>query len=120
MHAAILVALLSLAQPPAPPRTQIHFQEPVGMKIYWLTAQKDGKPAYSNVPLETPGRFNFIRGATYRLKLTHLPGRPGKELFPTLEVVAPNPAMQEFLAHNAVPIQLTDDDINQVVKGSYL
>lgn len=120
MSGAAFAALLLIAQPASPPRTQVHFQEPAGMKIFWVTAKKDGKSIYSTVPLETPGRFNFLQGATFRLKVTHLPGRPGLELFPTLEIAPANLAAREFLAHNAVPIRLTEDDINLVVKGNFL
>jgi hypothetical protein len=28
--------------------------------------------------------------------------------------------VQEFLSHNSVPVNLTEDEINQVVKGNFL
>ncbi len=116
--AIALLAFTSTAN--AQHRTQVLFKEPVGMKVFWFIA-RDGKPSYSTTPLETPGRFNFISGATYRLKLTHLPGNAGLELYPTLEVVAPaNPRVRDFLAHNAVPIAIADDEIKQVVNGNFL
>ncbi len=101
-------------------RTQVLFKEPVGMKVFWYIV-RDGKASYSTTPLETPGRFNFISGAIYRLKVTHLPGHAGLELYPTLEVVPPtNPRVRDFLAHNAVPISISDTEIKQVVQGNYL
>ncbi len=101
-------------------RTQVLFKEPVGLKVFWYIV-RDGKPSYSTTPLETPGRFNFISAATYRLKLTHLPGHAGLELYPTLEVVAPgNPRVRDFLAHNAVPIAISDDEVRQIVNGNFL
>ncbi len=120
MRLAIFLAILLFAPiATAQQRTQIHFKEPASMKVFWVT-QKDGKPAFSTVPLETPGRYNFVQGAGYRLKLTHLPGHPGLELLPTLEVHACASRSREFLAHNSVPIVLTGDEIGQVVKGSLL
>src|SRR5207244_1191257 len=93
-----IVAILVLAPAAgAQERTQVFFKEPAGMKIFWLTL-KDGKPAYSTMPLETPGRYNFRQGAGYRLKLTHLPGHPGLELYPTLEVPASTSQSRDFLA----------------------
>src|ERR1019366_912622 len=68
-------------------RTQVQFAKPGGMKVYWYPQGPDGKPSYSDTPLETPGRYNFAQGAIYRLKLTRIPGRPALELYPTLEVV---------------------------------
>ena len=121
MRSVSLIAILVLVPAAsAQQRTQIYFKEPAGMKVYWFTTAKDGKQSFSATPLEAPGRFNFLQGAIYRLKLTHLPGHAGLELFPTLEVPAPTPHAREFLAHNAVPIVLTEEDVNQVVKGNFL
>lgn len=101
-------------------RTQIAFGNPVRMKVYWYTQGPDGKPNYSQFPLETPGKYNFAQGAIYRLKLTNIPGRPALELFPTLEVVPTGPKTNEFLAHNSVPIDFTEDDFKQVVDRNYI
>ncbi|MSU76958.1 MAG: hypothetical protein EXS16_02570 [Gemmataceae bacterium] len=114
----ILLAFASTAT--AQLRTQVLFKEPVGMKVFWFIV-RDGKASYSTTPLETPGRFNFISGAVYRLKVTHLPRHAGLELYPTLEIVAPaNPRVRDFLAHNAVPIAITDDEVKLVTRGNYL
>ncbi len=120
MRPCVILAILFLAPAvSAQQRTQVFFKEPSGMKVFWFTT-KDGKPSFSTTPLETPGRFNFVQGAIYRLKLTHLAGHAGLELFPTLEVAPVTQHSSEFLSHNAVPISLTDDDVNQVVKGNFL
>jgi hypothetical protein len=104
---------------PATLRTQVRFARPSGMKVYWQT-KKDGKTVFSNIPLETPGSFNFAQGAVYQLKLTHIPGHPGLELYPTLEVVRTNPKVAEFLTHNGIPLELSDDDFSQVVAGKFV
>jgi hypothetical protein len=70
--------------------------------------------------LVTPGRFNFQQSSIYRLKLTSIPGREGVELYPTLEIGPATPRTQAFLAHNAVPVQLTVDDFNQILSGNYV
>jgi hypothetical protein len=101
-------------------RTQVQFAKPGGMKVYWFTQGADGKPSYSETPLETPGRYNFAQGAIYRLKLTRIPGRPALELYPTLEVVPTGPKTNEFLAHNSVPIEFSEDDFKQVVDRNYI
>jgi len=101
-------------------RTQVYFGNPVRMKVYWYTQGADGKPNYSTTPLETPGRYNFAQGAIYRLKLTNIPGRPALELYPTLEVVPTSPKTNEFLAHNSVPVDFSEDDFKQVVDRNYI
>jgi hypothetical protein len=101
-------------------RTQVFISQPANMKVYWYTQGPDGKPNYSTTPLETPGRYNFAQGAIYRLKLTHIPGRPALELYPTLEVVPTSPKTNEFLAHNSVPLEFTEDDFKQVVDRNYI
>src|SRR5207253_355258 len=69
---------------------------------------------------EVPGRYNFVQGAIYRLKLSEIPNRPGLELYPTLEVIPSNHKTDPFLAHSSVPITFTDEDFNQVADGNYV
>jgi hypothetical protein len=102
------------------PRTQVRFTRPTGMKVYWFAVGPDGKPGYSSTPIETPGRYNFGQSAIYRLKLGNIEGRPGLELYPTMEVVPCNPKTDSFLAHNAVPVDFTPEDFKQVVEGNYI
>ena len=90
------------------------------MKISWLTQGPDGRPAYSSPPLETPGKYNFLQGAIYSLKLSNIDGRPGLEVYPTLEVVPSNYKTEEFLAHSYVPIEFTQEDFKQIVEGNYV
>ena len=56
----------------------------------------------------------------YRLKLTNIPGRPGVELYPTLEVGPAMPRTEAFLAHNAIPVEFTDEDFDQVMTGNFV
>ena len=101
-------------------RTQIRFTRPTGMKISWFTQGPDGQPAFSNVPLEAPARYNFPQAAIYRLKLSGIEGRPGLEVYPTMEVVPCNPKTEAFLAHSAVPVEFTQDDFKQIAEGNYV
>ena len=102
------------------PRTQVRFARPTGMKVAWFTQGPDGQPSFSSVPLETPGRYNFGQGAIYRLKLSGVEGRPGLEVYPTMEVVPSNPKTEAFLAHSSVPIDFTAEDFKQIVEGNYV
>jgi hypothetical protein len=107
----------ALAQPATVASTQVQFTGPAGMQVRWFIKSADGKSGYPGPPLFVPGRYNFKQGHTYRLKLAHIPGFPGLEVYPTLEVPLATPATQEFLAHNAVRLELTDDDFKQIKNG---
>src|SRR5262249_58845575 len=77
-------------------------------------------PSFAGNQIEAPGRYNFLQAAIYRLKLSEIPGRPGVDLYPTLEVVPANFKTDAFLAHSAVPVYFTEEDLDQVAAGNYL
>src|SRR5205823_1768884 len=94
---------------------------PAGMKVSWYApGGEPGKGGFGSNQIEAPGRYNFVQAAIYRLKLSDIPGRPGLELYPTLEVVPCNAKTEAFLAHSAVPVAFTDEDFEQVAAGNYL
>ena len=96
---------------------QVLFARPDGMQVQWDIG---GAGQFDSVPLVVPGADNFQQSAIYRLKLTNIPQQEGVELYPTLEIGPPTPRTQAFLAHNAIPVQLTVEDFNQVVSGNYV
>ena len=87
------------------------------MRVRWDVG---GHGMFDSEPLIAPGRYNFPQGAIYRLKLTDIPGYPGVELYPTLEVAPTVPRTEAFIAHNFIPFQLTDDDFKQVLSGNFV
>ena len=116
---------LAQAQPPfAIRRSQVYFTAPKAAKIGWYAQapvqDKDGKPVLVPYTLDIPGRYNFVQGAIYRIKLYNIPGRPGVELYPTIEVVPSNPKTEAFLAHNAIPVEFTEEDFDQVLNGNFI
>ncbi len=103
---------------PVPQRTsQVLFVGPEGMVVNWDVTVPN---QFDSEPLVCPGRYNFPQGAIYRLKLTNIPGHPGVELYPTLEVGPAMPRTEAFLAHNAIPIQFTPEDFDQVLSGNFV
>jgi hypothetical protein len=102
-------------QQPINARTSVRFSEPAGMKVTWY-----GPNGLNEVPLETPARYNFAQGGIYRLKMSSIQGRPGLELYPTLEIAPATPKTATYLAHSSVPLSFTDDDFEQVSAGNYL
>jgi hypothetical protein len=101
-------------------RTEIRFVDQKGMKVSWFTANPEGKGGFSPNTLDVPGKYNFVQGAVYRLKLIDVPGYPGIPYFPTLEVVPANHRTAAFLAHSAVPVSFTQEDFEQVRAGNYV
>jgi hypothetical protein len=99
-------------------RTEVRFVAPDKMKVSWCGTTPQGQPAQGFIAV--PGRYNFVQGAIYRLRLSDIPGLPSVDLYPTLEVVPANARTEAFLAHSAVPVALTNEDIEQVQAGNYL
>jgi hypothetical protein len=101
-------------------RTEVRFVGPTGMQISWYVPSSDGHGAFTPSFLTAPARYNFLQGALYRLKLSNIANRPGLELYPTLEVVPSGPRSDAFLAHSAVPLSITDEDLDQVAAGNFV
>lgn len=101
-------------------RTQIVFSDPAGMKVSWFAPGKDGAPGFTAQGLDTPGKYNFLQGAIYRLKLSNVPNRPDMNLYPTLEVLPGTPKAAAFLAHSTVPVSFTEEDFQQIAAGHFV
>ena len=99
------------------PTSQIGFIGPDGMQIRWDASMPGG---FDSSPLVAPGRYDFPQGAIYRLKLTDIAGREGIELYPSLEVAPVTPRTAAYLAHNAIPFQITEEDLDQVTTGNFV
>jgi len=99
------------------PTSQVGFVGPDGMQIRWDVTAMGG---FDSEPLIAPGRYDFPQGAIYRLKITDILGHEGIELYPSLEVAPVTPRTAAYLAHNAVPFQLTDEDLDQVTTGNFV
>ena len=97
--------------------SQVAFVGPDGLQVNWDVNQPG---TFDSEPLIAPGRFNFPQGAVYRLKLTNIPGRPGVELYPTLEIGPATPRTEAYLDHNAIPVQFTEEDFDQILSGNFV
>jgi hypothetical protein len=97
--------------------SQVAFLGPEGANVAWSVGQAG---MFDSDPLVAPARSNFPQGAVYRLKLTDLPGRPGVELYPTVEIAPAVNRTEAYLAHNAIPIQFTEEDLDQVLSGNFV
>lgn len=99
------------------PTSQIGFLGPDGMQVRWDVTEYGG---FDSSPLVTPGRYDFPQGGIYRLKITDIPGHEGLELYPSIEVAPVAPRTAAFLDHNAIPFQLTEEDLDQVTSGNFV
>jgi hypothetical protein len=99
------------------PRIQVRFTAPAGMKVSFqsATGQFEKEPR-----IEVPGRINLRAGCTYRIKLTDIPNRPGVHLYPTLTIGQPGPQATALLAHLAVPVEFSDEDLDRVAEGEFV
>jgi len=103
--------------PVAMPTVQILFARPEAMQVRWDVG---GVGAFDSEPLVVPARQNFPQNGIYRMKLTNIGGREGVELYPTLEIGPTTPRSEAFLAHNAIPVQFTEEDFDQVLAGNFV
>lgn len=97
--------------------SQIAFLGDNGVQVAWDVS---GSGMFDSTPLVIPGRQDFYQGAIYRLKLSNIPGRPGIQLYPTLEVAPVTPRTDAYLAHAPIPVQFTEEDFDQVVSGNFV
>ena len=90
---------------------QVKFVGPAGTQIGWKSGD-----VFAENQLVAPGRYDFVQNASYQLKISNIPGaeREGLVLYPTLEVLPSHPTTEAYLAHNTIPLELTDDDLDQV------
>jgi hypothetical protein len=71
-------------------------------------------------PRAAPTRVGMLIGQVYRLRVTNIPLEPGREVFPTVEVIdrlyTPRGQQQRF----AIPVQLTLEDIRMALDGKFV
>jgi len=103
--------------PPAPPvrTSQVRFLGPEGMAIGWQIG-----PTFAEQQLLAPARYNFPQAATYRLKFSNIPGREGLTVYPSLHVYPTHPTTAAYLEHNALPLRITDEDLDQVETNNFV
>ena len=99
------------------PTSQINF---LGVESLVVNFDATRPGTFDSAPLVFPAAHDFPQGNIYRLKLSNIPGHPGKELYPTLEVAPTAARTQAFLAHSSVQVEFTDTDFDQVFSGNFV
>ncbi len=100
-----------------PATSQISFLGEEGLTVNWDVSQPGG---FDSAALMVPGKQDFSQGAIYRLRLSNLPGRETRVLYPTLEVAPVTPRTDAYLAHAPIPVQFTEEDFDQVLSGNFV
>lgn len=95
--------------------TQIRFLGPEGMSIGWQVGE-----GFAESQVVAPGRYNFPQGSIFRLKMTGIPGREALVLYPTLAIYPSHPTTEAYLAHNSVPLRITDEDLDQIETNNFV
>ena len=95
--------------------TQVRFVGPDGMHVGWQIPN-----GFAENQLVTPGRYAFLQGNAYRLKLTNIPGRDGVVLYPSLMIYPSHPNTEAYLSHVTLPLQLTVEDLDQVESNNFV
>ncbi len=118
MNAQMMGPMCGPGGPAGPGITsQIAFLGTEGGEVAW---DVNGQGMFDSSPLVMPGRQNFSQGAIYRLKLTNIPDREGVELYPTMEIAPVTPRTDAYLAHAPIPVEFTDEDLDQVQSGNFV
>ena len=103
--------------------TQVKFIGPEVMTVGWQIGS-----GFANNQLTSGQYYDFQQSAVYQIILegVSLAGQPVRALYPTLEVRAAHPTTLAYLQHNAVPVEITEQDLehvhssNMVTKVIYL
>jgi hypothetical protein len=95
--------------------TQVRFLGPEGMSVGWQIPE-----GFAENQLLAPARYNFHQAATYRLKFSNIPGREGLVVYPSLHVYPTHPTSAAYLEHNALPLRITDEDLDQVETNNFV
>ena len=99
------------------PNVQVLFDQPKMMKISWDVSAVG---MYDSTPLVVPGRQNFAQGGIFRLKVTEIEGRPGMELYPTLEIGRANYTNCRLPFACCSPSSTDSEDFDQVAAANFV
>ncbi|MGC1275883.1 MAG: POTRA domain-containing protein [Planctomycetaceae bacterium] len=95
--------------------TQIRFTGPAGMTI----SGRDPHTGH-HWKQSAPARHFFPHNWSYDFNYSEIPGRKGLKLNARLQLLPTSPIAEKFLSNNAVPIELTDEDLDQAAGKNHV
>lgn len=124
--AAIVLSLLMTCQraraalPPLPqsgaaPLLSVRFFAPAGTRVTFYQGRSLGRD------FDAPVTAGLRPGYIYRVKVTHIPDRPGLTLFPTLEVRGSLKLPKVVCgADHPAPVPINQEDIDRILRGALI
>ena len=71
---------------------------------------------YAKADFQGP-TFGMTMGPVYRIKITNIPNEPGKEIYPSIELLSRLHPPQGKELEFPIPIEFTQDDLEQAIRG---
>jgi hypothetical protein len=96
------------------------FFQPVEIKAPAGTSISLAAANQFDAPQAAPRRAGFLIGAVYRCRVTNIPRAEGLEIFPTIEVIDRLYAPVEQQARFAIPVELTQEDLELALSGRFV
>jgi|GEM_PF-6833715 len=111
----LLPPLFEVGPPPAP-TVQILFASAERLKVDHDF--RFGGDKY--LPIQTPGRADFPTESTVHLKISKIRGWGDQVLDASLQIYPITPMTEKYVATKAIPLRLTQDDIDESLRGNGL
>lgn len=105
---------------------QLYVGSPQGATMSWMPRSADGKSLFT-VPSgrgvgaarkTLPARFTVTTGETVAFSLSEIPGREELRLCASVEIAPLSNATATFVARDAIPVEIADEDLDQAASGN--
>jgi len=70
--------------------------------------------------MPAPATFGCLIGSVYRFRITNIPGHPGRELYPSVEVIDRLYPPEGRELECPIPIHLTQEELNYALEGRFV
>lgn len=96
------------------------FFQPVEIRAPYGTSISLAVAGSFEDPQQTPVQVGMLIAPVYRIRVTNIPRHPGEEVYPTIEVVDRLYTPQGQQRRFAVPIDLTQEDMELALEGKFV
>jgi len=84
------------------------------------TLRRQHDPGDAERDIRIPGRFPIATGQTMRATLCNIPEYGGVKLSASIELAPVTRQIRPFVECNAIPVEITNEDINQADSGNFV
>ena len=96
----------------------VALKTPTQLNIEWLDGKGRLSPRFADATEKYELHFEIPLGETIMFRASNIAGREGLVIFATIEMAPANPRTAAFLSHNGVPLNITSEDLDQIVSGN--